>query len=211
MKKILNFIKERMLEIVGLATTVIGISLFYLIFNYTPNNPTLIFPNDNDTFWLFEYAVSFTDFILQAFGLIAYGIAINLCFLGMQVAIQKRKVSTSISFLLITLYLIFGSLFFTINNDQSFWLSTNGNGGFLGSYLLTLMSSFSLNLNIVTYSSAALALIFFISSLGVSVSNWKNILKTIYKPLAFLKSKILNHQSINQDQELETFETQIET
>ena len=210
MEKILNFIKERMLEIAGLITVVIGISFLYLIFNYTPNNPTLIFPNDSEVFWLFRYATSFTDFILQAFGLVAFGIAINFCFLGMQVGMQK-KVSTSISFLLITLYLIFGSLFFTINNDQSFWLSTNGNGGFLGSYLLTLMSSFSLNLNIVTYASAVLALIFFFLSLGLSVSNWKNIFKTIYKPFAFLKSKILNHQSINQDQELETFETQIET
>ena len=151
MEKILNFIKERMLEIAGLITVAIGISFLYLIFNYTPNNPTLIFPNDNEVFWLFKYAVSFTDFILQAFGLMAFGIAINFCFLGVQVGIQK-KISTSISFLLITLYLIFGSLFFTINNDQSFWLSTNGNGGFLGSYLLTLMSSFSLNLNIVTYA-----------------------------------------------------------
>jgi len=43
MEKILNFIKERMLEIAGLAAVVIGISLFsILIFNYTPNNPTLI-------------------------------------------------------------------------------------------------------------------------------------------------------------------------
>ncbi|MDA7735808.1 DNA translocase FtsK, partial [Pelagibacteraceae bacterium] len=210
MEKILNFIKERMLEIAGLITVAIGISFLYLIFNYTPNNPTLIFPNDNEVFWLFKYAVSFTDFTLQAFGLMAFGIAINFCFLGVQIGI-KKKISTSISFLLITLYLIFGSLFFKINNDQSFWLSTNGNGGFLGSYLLTLMSSFSLNLNIVTYASAVLALIFFILSFGLSVSNWKNIFKTIYKPFAFLKSKILNHQSNSQDQELETFETQLET
>ncbi len=44
MEKILNFIKERMLEIAGLITVAIGISFLYLIFNYTPNNPTLIFP-----------------------------------------------------------------------------------------------------------------------------------------------------------------------
>ena len=208
MKKILNFIKERMLEITGLTTAVIGILLLYLIFNHTPNNPTLIFPSENGTFWLLGYAVSFTDFILQAFGLIAFGIALNLCFLGAQVGMQK-KVSISISFLLITLYLVFGSLFFTIYNDQSFWLSTNGNGGFLGSYLLTLISSFSLNLDVVTYASATLSLIFFILSLGLSVSNWKSIFKTIYQMFLFLKSKILNNQSITQKQE--TFETQVET
>ena len=118
MKKILNFIKKRMLEIAGLITVVIGISFLYLIFNYTPNNPTLIFPNDNEVFWLFRYAVSFTDFILQAFGLMAFGIAINFCFLGVQIGMQK-KVSTSISFLLITLYLSFGSLFFTIKSTNS--------------------------------------------------------------------------------------------
>ena len=50
MKKILNFIKERTLEIAGLIAVIIGISLFYLIFNYTPNNPTLVFPNDNEVF-----------------------------------------------------------------------------------------------------------------------------------------------------------------
>ena len=113
MKKILNFIKERTLEIAGLIAVIIGISLLYLVFDYTPNNPTLIFPDDKQIFWLFRYAVNFTDFILQAFGLMAFGIAINFCFLGVQVGMQK-KVSTSISFLLITLYLIFGSLFFTI-------------------------------------------------------------------------------------------------
>ena len=207
MEKILNFIKQRLVEIVGLTIALVGIFLFYFIISHEPNNPILIFPDNDEKFWFIKYTVTFTDFILQAFGIIAFGMCINFFSLGTQISIQKKKVSTSVSFLFITLYLIFGSLFFAVYSNQSFWLTTSGNGGFLGQYLQTLMSSFPLNEDIVIYGSFLLSCVFFILSLGFSISNWKSIFSIILKPFAFLRSKLTNPESGIQDQELENFET----
>ena len=122
-----------------------GIFIFYSIVTYSPSNPTIIFPDESDSRILItKYGVNLADFILQAFGLTAIGITFNFFCLGGKVVIQKKTGSLWLQFLFIALYLIFGSLFFKLYSDQSFWLPDSGNGGFLGSYFLTLASSISL-------------------------------------------------------------------
>ena len=207
MEKVLNFIKQRLVEIAGLLIAIMGIFLFYFIINHQPNNPILIFPSDNEIFLLIRYITSFTDFILQAFGLVAFGISINLFFLGVIIAMQKKDISISISFLFITLYLICGSLFFNTFNNQSFCLTAQGNGGFLGSYLQTLLASFSVREYIIIYCSLFAACIFFILSLNLSVSNWKNIFLISITPFSFLKSKISSSESGTEAQGLDSFKT----
>ena len=48
MEKILNFIKLRVVEILGLAVVATGIFIFYSIITYSPGNPTIIFPESAD-------------------------------------------------------------------------------------------------------------------------------------------------------------------
>ena len=207
MEKILNFIKLKLTETAGLFLFMVGIFIFYSIVTYSPSNPTIIFHNESDgKIWIINYGANLADFILQAFGLTAVGIAFNFFCLGGKVGIQKKTGSLWLQFLFIALYLIFGSLFFKLYDDQSFWLPDNGNGGFLGSYFLTLASSISLQKNITLYSSFSLAFLFFILSLGFSISNWKTIFVNIYKPFSFLKFKIKNKESGLKDTELEDLE-----
>jgi len=207
MEKLLNFIKLKLTETAGLFLFLVGIFIFYSIVTYSPSNPTIIFPDASDGgIWIIKYGANLADFILQAFGLTAVGITFNFCCLGGKVGIQKKTGSLWLQFLFIALYLTFGSLFFKLYGDQSFWLPDNGNGGFLGSYLLTLASSVSLQKNITLYSSFSLAFLFFILSLSFSISNWKTIFANIYKLFSFLKFKIKNKKSGLKDTELEDLE-----
>ena len=207
MEKILNFIKLRLTETAGLFLFLVGIFTFFSIVTYSPSNPSIIFPDELDVrIWIIKYGANLADFILQAFGLTAIGIAFNFFCLGGKIGIIKKTGNLWVQLLFITLYLIFGSLFFKLYSDQSFWLPDNGNGGFLGSYLLALASSISLQKNITLYSSFSLAFIFFILSLGFSISNWKTIFVNIYKPFSFLKFKIKNKEAGLKDTELEDLE-----
>lgn len=209
MEKVINFFKLRLTETAGLLVFLLGILTFYSIVTYSPSNPTFIFPDESDNrFWIIKYGANLADFILQAFGLGAYGIATNFISSGAKIGIQKKTGNLWTRFLFISLYLIFTSLFFKLYNDQSFWLPDSGNGGFLGTYLLKLISPFLLLKNIIEYSSLALAIIFFILSIGFSISNWKVIFINLYKPFSFLKFKIENKKSNLKDKELESLEVE---
>ena len=187
MQKILNFIKLRLTEATGLVVLALGIFIFYSIITYSASNPTIIFPENADSRDIItKYGANFADFILQAFGLAAYGLAINFFAWGGKLTIEKRITNLWLQLLFIIFYLVFGSLFFKIFYDQSFWLPDNGNGGFVGSYTLSLIQSFKEQIVIIGYVSLVLGIGFFISSLGFSFSNWKQIFIIIFKPIIFL-------------------------
>jgi DNA segregation ATPase FtsK/SpoIIIE, S-DNA-T family len=161
MEKILNFIKLRVVEILGLAVVATGIFIFYSIITYSPGNPTIIFPESADgRALLIKYGANFSDFVLQAFGLVAFGLCANFIAWGGKLGFEKKIASPWFQFLFIVLYLIFGSLFFKIYNDQSFWLPDNGNGGFLGAYVLKFLSMLKDQFKIIAFASLALMLFF---------------------------------------------------
>ena len=60
----------------------------------------------------------------------------KLIFWGLLLIFKKRITNFSFKIFFVTLYLIFGSLFFKLFGDSSFWLPDNGYGGFLGKYLM---------------------------------------------------------------------------
>lgn len=187
MQKILNFIKLRLTEAAGLVILALGIFIFYSIITYSASNPTIIFPENADSRDIItKYGANFADFILQAFGLAAYGLAINFFAWGGKLTIEKRITNLWLQLLFIIFYLVFGSLFFKIFYDQSFWLPDNGNGGFVGSYTLSLIQSLKEQIVIIGYISLVLGIGFFISSLGFSFSNWKQIFIIVFKPITFL-------------------------
>ena len=142
MEKLLNFFKLRFIEFLGLIVLAAGLIIIYSIATYSPSNPTIIFPDTADTrFVLIKYGANVADFILQAFGILAVGLGLNCFAFGGKIIINKQVEYISLRLLFIVLYLIFGSFFFKIYSDQSFWLPDNGNGGFLGAYLVQLFSS----------------------------------------------------------------------
>jgi len=188
MEKLLNFFKLRFIEFLGLIVLAAGLIIIYSIATYSPSNPTIIFPDTADTrFVLIKYGANVADFILQAFGILSVGLGLNCFAFGGKIIINKQVEYISLRLLFIVLYLIFGSFFFKIYSDQSFWLPDNGNGGFLGAYLVQLFSSVDKQLlKTISYVSCGLSLTFFFLSLGVSFQNWKNIFSNILKPFNFL-------------------------
>ncbi len=207
MEKILNFIKLRLTEISGLIVITAGIFIFYSLITYSASNPTIIFPEDADSrTLLIKYGSNFADFVLQAFGLISFGLSINFITWGGKLVIEKKITNFWFQLSFIVFYLISGSLFFKIFQDQSFWLPDNGNGGFLGSYILGLLSPFKQHFVIINYLALCFSIVFFVLSLGLSVSKWKNIFTNIFKPLTFLLGYIGKQKSKIKDQEIENIE-----
>ena len=207
MEKILNFLKLRLTEISGLIVIAAGIFIFYSLITYSASNPTIIFPEDADSrTLLIKYGSNFADFVLQAFGLISFGLSINFIAWGGKLVIEKKITNFWFQLSFIVFYLIAGSLFFKIFQDQSFWLPDNGNGGFLGSYILGLFSTFKQHFVIINYLALCFSIVFFVLSLGLSVSKWKNIFTNIFKPLTFLLGYIGKQKSKIKDQEIENIE-----
>ena len=207
MEKILNFLKLRLTEISGLIVIAAGIFIFYSLITYSASNPTIIFPEDADSrTLLIKYGSNFADFVLQAFGLISFGLSINFIAWGGKLVIEKKITNFWFQLSFIVFYLISGSLFFKIFQDQSFWLPDNGNGGFLGSYILGLFSTFKKHFVIINYLALCFSIVFFVLSLGLSVSKWKNIFTNIFKPLTFLLGYIGKEKSKIKDQEIENIE-----
>ena len=207
MQKILNFIKLRLTEAAGLVILALGIFIFYSIITYSASNPTIIFPENADSRDIItKYGANFADFILQAFGLAAYGLAINFFAWGGKLTIEKRITNLWLQILFIIFYLVFGSLFFKIFYDQSFWLPDNGNGGFVGSYTLSLIQSLKEQIIIIGYISLVLGIGFFISSLGFSFSNWKQIFIIVFKPITFLIGIVPKKKQDIQTSEIEDLE-----
>ena len=196
MDKIVNFIKLRLIEITGLILVATGIFIFYSLITYSPANPTIIFPENADPrALLIRYGSSFADFILQAFGLIAFGLCMNFITWGAKLGLDKKITNIWFLFLFVVFYLIFGSAFFKIYNDQSFWLPDHGNGGFLGSYIIDLFGPFAAKIKIFSFIALLLSIIFFIVSLGFSFSNWKSIIKNLTKPFYLITKNLFRKKS----------------
>jgi S-DNA-T family DNA segregation ATPase FtsK/SpoIIIE len=139
-----------------------------------------------------NYSFYISDFLLQAFGLSCFLLFVNFFIWSWLIIIQKSVSSITFKFLFIVIYLSFFSLGLKILFDQSFWLPDNGNGGFLGAYLISFipLDFYTFN-SIIAYSSLTIGTIFFILSLGLNFSEWVTVLKKIglilIAPIKFLK------------------------
>jgi S-DNA-T family DNA segregation ATPase FtsK/SpoIIIE len=188
MDKIITFIKLKLIEFSGLIIIASGFAYFISLATYSANNISYIFPaekNINNKFFSFFYYLS--DFFLQAFGVFAFLIFINLIIWGGYLIIKKKIDNFFLKLLFLILSIIFGSLFFSINIEQSFWLPDNGFGGFVSGFISEKIglknNSFSIYFSIIFLS---LSIGFFYMSAGLNIQEWKVIFININKLLIFL-------------------------
>ncbi|MEK9561407.1 MAG: DNA translocase FtsK 4TM domain-containing protein [Pelagibacteraceae bacterium] len=192
LQKVLNFLKLRLIEVSGLVILTFSIFYLYSVATYSPENATLITPGKTEDLVLLNYSFYISDFLLQAFGLSCFLLFVNFFIWSWLIIIQKSVSSITFKFLFIVIYLSFFSLGLKILFDQSFWLPDNGNGGFLGAYLISFipLDFYTFN-SIIAYSSLTIGTIFFILSLGLNFSEWIIVLKKIglilIAPIKFLK------------------------
>jgi len=192
LQKVLNFLKLRLIEVSGLVILTFSIFYLYSVATYSPENATLITPGKTEDLVFLNYSFYISDFLLQAFGLSCFLLFVNFFIWSWLIIIQKSVSSITFKFLFIVIYLSFFSLGLKILFDQSFWLPDNGNGGFLGAYLISFipLDFYTFN-SIIAYSSLTIGTIFFILSLGLNFSEWVSVLKKIglilIAPIKFLK------------------------
>ena len=216
LQKILNFLKLRLIETSGLVILTLSIFYLYSVVTYSPENATLVTPGKTDDLFLVNFSFYLSDFLLQAFGISCFLLFLNLFIWSWLIIIRKKVSNISIKFLFIVIYLCLFTFGLKILFNQNFWLPDNGNGGFLGAYLITLIPLDYYNYNnIFAYSALSLAFIFFVLSLGLSLSQWLKIFeKTViililpFKiiGLIFKKAGSIDQNNID-DSQIETVPT----
>ena len=176
LQKVLNFLKLRLIEVSGLIILTFSIFYLYSVATYSPENATLITPGKTEDLVLLNYSFYISDFLLQAFGLSCFLLFANFFIWSWLIIIQKSVSNITFKFLFIIIYLSLISLGLKILFDQNFWLPDNGNGGFLGAYLISFISLEFYTFNaIIAYSSLTIGIIFFILSLGLNFSEWLTV------------------------------------
>ena len=133
---VLIFGVNRFIEIFGVCVVVAGIFLLISLGSFSPDDPNFIFPENTQIKNLLGYQGSFlADFFFQSFGLISLIIPFSLIFTGTNITRNKKIFLIIESNFFTILYLLCGSLFFSIFYSNTFELYINGNGGFIGKYL----------------------------------------------------------------------------
>ena len=139
-KKILentsNFLIKRFIEVFGLFISILSTLLLIALLSYSPEDPNFIFPDNTKIENILGFRGSFVaDLFFQSIGLVSILISITFFFTGGNIIRTKKLLLILQNSFYLVLYSIVGCLFLTIYYPESFWLSINGNGGFIGQLL----------------------------------------------------------------------------
>jgi len=145
--KALNFILNRIAELIGLSITISSILLFISLMSYSPEDPNFVFSNDAEIKNLLGLKGSYvSDLFFQSIGLISILIPLSLFFTGLNILREKKFLIILENIFFIIIYSILGCLFFSAFHKETYWLIINGNNGFVGnlftdSFLINLINS----------------------------------------------------------------------
>ena len=129
-----NFVKNRLVEFLGVVLIFISIFLLASIASYSPSDPNFIYTPESVEIKNIGgfYGSVVSDFLLQSLGLISIFLVINFFYWGLKI-ITEKTISNFITKIFFTLvYVLFGTTVLNIFYNDSFWLIDNGNGGFVG-------------------------------------------------------------------------------
>ena len=182
--KITNFLLKRLSELIGLILLGFSIFLFVSLISYSPEDPNFIFPENAEIKNILGAKGSYTsDILYQSIGLISLLIPISLFFVSFLVIIEKKTIIILESLFFIILYSILGAIFFTVFHTESYWLTINGNNGFVGNLFEKnfLVNFINLNHQISYIFLIILIFLFFLLSINFKFKSFKSILKIFYK------------------------------
>ena len=180
---LLNFTIKRLAEIFGIIISVAGIMLLIALITYSPEDPNFVFPNNTVINNLLGFKGSFiSDLFFQSIGLIAYLVSFTFIITGINITRTKEFFLIIENTFFITLYSIFGTLFFTYFYSKGFTLYINGNGGFVGAYFnQTFFNSLiQINENIFYYILILIILFLFLISINFSPKKFYLSIKLIW-------------------------------
>ena len=181
--KIIDFTLRRFAELVGLLLVISSILLFLSLISYSPEDPNFIFPENTEINNFLGSKGSFTsDIFYQSIGLISILIPITIFFTGINVFIKKSFLKILENIFFIVIYSILGSLFFSSFHEQSFWLTINGNNGFVGnlfedSFFIKIIE---INEQVSYYTLIIVISIIFLLSINFKLKTFISIIKKIF-------------------------------
>jgi len=141
----LNFIFNRFVEVINVAIVIMGILLLISLLSYSSEDPNFIFPEGTIIKNIIGFRGGFiADLFYQSLGFISLLIPFTFIFTGSYIFFTKKIFLIIESLFYITLYSLFGSLFFSIFYPSAFKLYINGNGGFVGKYIENIFINFSI-------------------------------------------------------------------
>jgi S-DNA-T family DNA segregation ATPase FtsK/SpoIIIE len=181
---LLNFAINRLAEIFGILISLAGVFLFLALITYSPNDPNFIFPENTKIENLIGFQGSFvSDLFFQSVGVIAYLIPLTFFFTGINIIRSKEFFLFVENNFFTILYLIFGTLFFSIYYSDTYSLYINGNSGFVGEYLNQsfIRSIISINDKIFYYVLILITLIFFLISINFNPKIFFKVIKKIFE------------------------------
>ena len=195
---VLIFVVNRFIEILGACIVVMGIFLLISLNSFSPDDPNFIFPESTQIKNLLGYRGSFSaDLFFQSFGLISLLIPFSLIFTGINIILNKKIFLIIESNFFTILYLLCGSLFFSIFFTNTFELYINGSGGFVGKYLETTFLNTLINFNIYVayYLLILIIIIFFLTTIQFKIDFFFTLLKKISKYLFSKKQKSYTNEN----------------
>ena len=131
-----NIILDKIIQLFGILLIFLGFLFLLSLISYTPEDPNFIFSENKkiNNFLGFKGGV-ISDFFFQAIGLISYLIPLSLLITGINILLNKTIIIFFESIFFIILYSLVGSIYLSIFYQSSFFLTINGNGGFIGNFL----------------------------------------------------------------------------
>ena len=190
----LDFIIKSIVQICGLLIVLKGLFLLISLLSYSPEDPNFILDKNTEIQNLLGFKGSITaDLFFQSLGLISILVAISLLFTGINIIKSKKAILIIENYFFIILYSLLGKLFFSIFHPNSFWLSINGNGGFVGKFLekTFLTSLINLNQEISYYILITIILSLFLISINFKLNSCINFLKILFNFIFKKKEKNL--------------------
>ncbi len=178
-----QFIINRLIEIIGVTISVIGILLLLALITYSPSDPNFIFPENTEIQNILGYQGSYiSDLFFQSIGVVSYLASITFLITGINIFKTKNLFLIIENTFYSIFYCIFGSLFFNFFYKNTYELYINGNGGFVGQYLNQAFFGNILSIQTVIsyYFLLFLIIIFFLVSINFSPKGfWSNIKKIL--------------------------------
>src|SRR5210317_1269895 len=188
----LQFIINRLIEIIGVCVSLVGVLLLIALASYSPSDPNFIFPENTEIQNILGFQGSYiSDLFFQSIGAISYLISITLIITGINIFNRKDLFLIIENIFFSIFYCIFGSLFFDFFHKNTFELYINGNGGFVGQYLgqTFLENILNLQTSISYFLLLLLILAFFLISINFSPKRFWNFIKKIINFVNKDKSK----------------------
>ena len=197
--KTVNFITDRLKELVGLTLSIISVLIAISLLSYSPEDPNFIYSENIEIKNVLGFQGSFaSDLLFQSLGLISILLCLTIFFTGINV-IRYKKILLIIENLFFSLiYLISGSFFFSIFYPDSFWLTFNGNGGFIGNLLQDTFLSSIININktISFYFLILITLLFFLISINFNLFHFLSFIKKIFGIVIISKKEASKNEGL---------------